>query len=324
MLAAASIEPGPPGAARFEALRPEFQSRFRGYRGHVCIMATGIVVRMLAGLLVHKAEDPAVVVIDEGGSFAISLVSGHLGGANALARRVAAAVGAQPVITTATDVNGRVAVDVLAAEQGLRIENPEAIKLVNMASLAGEPIAVHDPWDFLSGRLPGAVGADDGRARACVWVDDRLADAPPGALVLRPPSIVAGMGCNRGTGQDELAALLIEALASAGLARTSLAGLASVDLKADEPGLNELARELKVPFECFGREAIAQVEDRVPTPSARVHHHIGVKSVCEAAAILASRGGTLIVPKRSSRNATVALARIGSRSSGSDPGASST
>jgi cobalt-precorrin 5A hydrolase len=309
---------------RFEALRPEFQARFRRYRGHVCVMAAGIVVRMLDGILVHKAEDPAVVVVDEGGSFAISLVSGHLGGANALARRVAVAVGAQPVITTATDVNGRTAVDVLAAEQGLRIENPEAIKRVNMAALAGESIAVHDPWGFLSGRLPDSVGAGDGRARACVWVDDRLLDSPPGSLVLRPPSIIAGMGCNRNTSLSELKKLLLSTLESAGLAAASLGRLASIELKADEPGLNELARELKVPLECFDREAIAQVEDRVPTPSARVHHHIGVKSVCEAAAILASRGGTLIVPKRSSRNATVALARIGSRSLGSDPGASST
>jgi cobalt-precorrin 5A hydrolase len=108
--------------------------------------------------------------------------------------------------------------------------------------------------------------------------------------------------------------LLLGTLEAAGLARASLARLASIDLKADEPGLTGLADELKLGVDYFSRTDIRRVEDGVPTPSARVHHHIGVKSVCEAAAILASRGGTLIVPKRSSRNATVAVARIGSQS----------
>jgi cobalt-precorrin 5A hydrolase len=299
---------------RFQSLSAAFRERFRSYRGHVCVMATGIVVRMLAGVLVHKAEDPAVVVVDDAGTFAISLLSGHLGGANELARRVAAAVGAQPVITTATDVNGLPAVDTLARALGLAVENPEAIKHVNMALLAGESIAVHDPGGFLSGRLPRAVPMGAGDARARVWVEDRILEPPAPALVLRPPSLIAGMGCNRNTAPDELRELLLTALRDAGLARASLARLASIDLKADEPGLTALARDFELPVDYFRREDIERVQDEVPSPSARVHRHIGVKSVCEAAAILASRGGTLVVPKRKSRNATVAVARIGSRS----------
>jgi cobalt-precorrin 5A hydrolase len=109
---------------------------------------------------------------------------------------------------------------------------------------------------------------------------------------------------------EEIRELLCATLQAAGLAAASLERLASIDMKRDEPGLAALARELGLPIQFFSRETIGGVEDRVPTPSAAVAKHIGVKSVCEAAAILAARGGTLVVPKRSSRNATVAVARI--------------
>jgi cobalt-precorrin 5A hydrolase len=302
----------PISAVRMRSLAEAVAAHFRRYGGHVFIMATGIVVRAVAGLIVHKTEDPAVVVVDDRGTFAISLLSGHLGGANRLAGRVAAAIGAQPVITTATDVNAVPAVDVLAAELGLEIENPQAIKSVNRALLTGSPVEVHDPWGILAGRIPNAAAFSGSRGAvpARVYADDRLAPAPAGALVLRPLSLVAGIGCNRNTRPEEMKDLLLDTLHAAGLARASLRSLASIDLKADEPGLAALAKELKLPLEFFAREQIGRVQDAVPSPSDAVAKHIGVKSVCEAAAMLASRGGTLIVPKRSSRNATVAIARI--------------
>jgi cobalt-precorrin 5A hydrolase len=224
---------------------------------------------------------------------------------------VAAVIGAQPVVTTATDVNGAVAIDSLAVELGLTIETPAAIKTVNMALLTGSPLEVHDPLGLLAGRLPAVAHESRAAAAAArIWVDDRLSAAPPGALVLRPPSLWAGIGCNRQTAVEEIRELLFGTLSSAGLAAACLQGLASVDLKRDEAGLAALASELGLPLQFFSREAIAAVEALVPTPSAAVAQHIGVKSVCEATAILASRGGSLIVPKRSSRNATVAVARI--------------
>jgi cobalt-precorrin 5A hydrolase len=297
---------------RFGSLTETLTVNFRRYEGHVFIMATGIVVRTVAGLLVHKTEDPAVVVVDDRGLFAISLLSGHLGGANRLAGQVAAAIGAQPVITTATDVNAVPAIDVLALELGLRIENPAAIKTVNMALLQGAPVDVHDPWDILTGRIP-KVDACTGRAKAMsarVYVDDRIIPVPKGALILRPRSLVAGIGCNRNTRPEEMKALLFDTLHDSGLAAASLRNLASVDVKADEVGLAALAEELGLALEFFDREQIAAVAEAVPTPSAVVAKHIGVQSVCEAAAILGSRGGELIVPKRISTNATVAIARI--------------
>jgi cobalt-precorrin 5A hydrolase len=306
------LEGLPPSAVRFGSLAEAVAAHFCRYGGHVFIMAAGIVVRLVAGLLVHKTADPAVVVVDDRGTFAVSLLSGHLGGANRLAGRVAAAIGAQPVITTATDVNAVPAIDVLAAELGLKIETPQAIKTVNMALLTGSPVEVHDPLGVLAGRIPhaAAFSGGGGAIAARVYADDRSAAAPAGALVLRPRSLVAGIGCNRNTRPEEIKQLLFDALHASGLARASLRSLASVDLKADEPGLAVLAKELDLPLEFFDREQIGRVEASVPSPSAVVAKHIGVQSVCEAAAMLASRGGSLIVPKRSSRNATVAIARI--------------
>lgn len=311
VLGSDKLERLPEPAVRFASLGEAVAAHFRRFSGHVFIMATGIVVRIVAPLLTHKTRDPAVVVVDDRGSFAVSLLSGHIGGANRLAEQVAAAIGARAVVTTATDVNAAAAIDLLAVELGLRIENPQAVKAVNMALLTGAPVEVHDPLGLLAGRIPHAGGTPAVTAAVRVWVDDRAADPPPGALILRPPSLVAGIGCNRHTDTEELRELLMGTLGAAGLAAASLNGLASIDLKKDEPGLCALAQELGLPFYCFGREALGAVEDAVPSPSAAVAKHIGVKSVCEAAAILASRGGTLIVPKRTSRNATVAVARIG-------------
>ena len=302
---------GPAEVSRFESLAPTVAACFHRYTGHVFVMATGIVVRTVAPLMIHKTQDPAVVVVDDLGQFAISLLAGHLGGANRLAEQVAAAIGAKPVITTATDVNAVPAIDVLAQEGGITIENPQAIKTVNMALLTGAAVEVHDPFGLLSNRIPNARGLGPGGPFvARVIVDDRLLDAPAGALILRPPSLVAGIGCNRDTAADEIRGLLFATLREAGLSQASLRGLASIDLKADEPGLIALAQELSLPIEFFGREEINRVGGAVQTPSAMVEKHIGVKSVCEATAILATRGGELIVPKRTTRNATVAIARV--------------
>jgi precorrin-4 C11-methyltransferase len=316
------------GEAAFDRLEPAVAEAFPRCRGHVFVMAAGIVVRAIAARIRDKSVDPAVVVVDERGRHAVSLLSGHLGGANELAAAVAAITGGAPVITTATDVQGKPAIDLIAKALGLAIENPAAIAPVNAALLAGRAIGLHDPLELLAGRLPRARPVDLARPwrgrGPCVAVDDREIAAPPRALVLRPPSLAAGIGCNRGTPAGEIRDRLHACLAEAGLSPASLARLASIALKADEAGLLELARESGLPIEFFERRALRRVEGDVPNPSARVAAHVGVKSVCEAAAILAARGGPLIVPKRVSRNVTIAIARIAWRSSASGPEASPT
>ena len=313
-------------ASPFERLAEALAGQFNRFAGHIFIMATGIVVRCIAPLLRNKTVDPAVAVMDDRGRFVVSLVSGHLGGANRLTRQVAELLGATPVITTATDVNEKPAIDILAKEQGLAIENPEAIKTVNMAILNGTPIAVYDPADWLHRRLPGAVRLSreqvDNRlppsVSAGVWIDDTIGDIPPGFLVLRPPSLVAGIGCNRHTPAQEISELLLTVMDRFGLAVKSLTSIASIDLKSDEIGLCEIAEKMNLPLQFFSKDELARVES-VPTPSSMVAKHIGVPSVCEAAAILASRNGQLIVPKHNTRNVTVAIARRAFTSSASAP-----
>jgi len=305
--------------ATFSRLKDAVAEQWKRFDGHVFIMATGIVVRTIAGHLKHKTEDPAVVVCDEAGGFAISLVSGHVGGANALAREVARITGGQSVITTATDVNRMPAIDVIAVENHLVIENPKAIKSVNMALLTGDRIAIHDPFgrvqpDLPADRIRPCAAVDFASSEPAVFVDHVHLDLPPQVLVLRPASLVVGMGCNRGTGVDEMRDLLETSLSANHLARASLRMLATVDLKADEPGLLALAEGLNIPLKTFSRDRLSQVE-RVPTPSAMVEKHIGVKSVCEAAALLAANRGRLIVTKQKTANVTVAIAADGYTSS---------
>ncbi len=314
----------------FRRLHDAVTRQFDRFEAHVFIMAAGIVVRTLGDQIRHKTVDPAVLVMDETGQYVISLLSGHLGGANRLARELAGAIGAAPVITTATDLRGVPAIDLIAQERGLHIENPAAIRAVSAALLRQDTVAVCDPFDRLQGALPhtmmrpvdltaetpASAGFSDGPA---VMVHDIHVDLPPEVLILRPASLFAGVGCNRGTPVGEITAHLETVLTRFGLARMSLAGLASVDLKADEAGLKAAARHYHKPLSFFTRDQLATVTD-IRNPSATVEKHIGIPSVCEAAALMASDNGHLIVPKQRTRNVTVAIARRTFTSSVSDRG----
>ena len=302
----------PLGAVAFKTLRTALAENFSTYDAHVCIFSTGIAVRILAPLLVSKLHDPAVVVMDDKGFNAISFVSGHLGGANELAYRVADITGARPVITTATDVNALPSIDMIAKACGLTIENPDLIKTVNMAFLKKEMVALIDPLPCLVKALPQRFWAEqvkDGRKRVSIQCSDALFPVPRETLVLRPRSLVAGMGCNRGTSEKELMQLLTRSFENLGLSLKSLAALATTEVKSDEPGLLSLARTLNVPLRFYDKDTLNSVEN-IQNPSKMVEKYLGVKSVCEAAAILAAHNGKLVVPKIKKGNATLAVARI--------------
>ncbi len=304
----------------FERLSESVSPVFRHYRGHIFIMAAGIVVRTLAPLIRHKAQDPAVVVVDDSGRHVVSLLSGHIGGANALAETIAERIGATPVITTATDVNQLPAIDVIAGELGLEIENFDAVKSVHMALLNGRKVVLHDPYAILGNRLPQrfiaarvdltAARPDEPTAeQPGVFVDDRQVDLPPHVLVLRPATLAAGIGCNRDTPKREIRDHLLQVMTAHRLAFKSLIGLASIHIKHDEPGLIETAEELGLPIRFFQPNELERVEG-IQNPSAVVTRHTGVSSVCEAAAILAANRGKLIVPKQTTPSVTAAIARI--------------
>ncbi len=298
-------------ATYFDRLSHSLSRCFHQYSAHIFIMSAGIVVRMIAPLIRHKTLDPAVVVMDERGIHAISLLSGHMGGANELAEKAALITGANPVISTATDINHVPAIDLIAKEAGLLIENPQAIRHISMALLKGEKIFLHDPRGLLKDKIPAdclyPFEKEFPPDIPGVYADEHLQALPPRVLILRPPSLAAGMGCNRGTDREEMKMLLLETLARSGLSRNSVYTLASVDLKKDEEGLLALAAELRLPLVFFSGEELNTVTT-IENPSAAVEKHIGAQSVCEAAAILASGMGKLMVPKRKTRNVTLAVA----------------
>lgn len=311
LFASKNLAPAEPHTG-FSALGKTLAAVWDRYDAHYFIMATGIVVRAIAPLLQDKTKDPAVVCGDEAGGFVISLVSGHIGGANDLAVKLSAILGAKPVITTATDVNNVPAIDVIAGDQGLYIENKEAVKHVSMAFIKGEALPVHDPFQLVSPHLPSVLMEDPPlfiSKKSGIWVDYTVCDLPEKVLVLRPKMLVAGMGCRKGVTRRELEAHLREVFQAQGFSVNSLAKIVSVDLKADEPGLLELARTLGVPIEFYTRDELDQVKT-VPNPSFLVNKHIGVNSVCEAAAMLATGTTCLLISKTASRKVTLALAAM--------------
>ncbi|WP_395572678.1 precorrin-3B C(17)-methyltransferase [Streptomyces sp. BK79] len=286
------------GAAARDRLAAAWPDRTRVYEGPVadavrtafaeceqlvCFLATGAVVRLVAPLLDNKRTDPGVVCVDEGGRFAVSLVGGHGGGANELAAAVGGVLGAEPVVTTATDAVGLAGLDTL----GLPVEGDVAG--VSRALLDGEPVALRAEVRWPLPPLPVA-----GEGAYTVRLTDRLVEPAEGEAVLRPPSLVVGVGASRGAPVDEVLGLVEEALRDAGLSAASVAELATVDAKAQEPGIVGAAERLGVPLVTYSAGELAGVE--VPNPSDAPLAAVGTPSVAEAAALV--RGGELLVPKR--------------------------
>ncbi|KMS91746.1 MULTISPECIES: precorrin-3B C(17)-methyltransferase [Streptomyces] len=288
------------GAAARDRLAAAWPERTRVYEGPVgeavraafaeceqlvCFLATGAVVRLLAPLLAGKAADPGVVCVDEGGRFAVSLLGGHGGGANALAREVGEVLGAEPVVTTATDAVGLPGLDTL----GLPYEG--SVAAVSRALLDGEPVALEAEVAWPLPPLPVAP-----QGSYTIRVTDRAVAPGEREVLLRPPSLVVGVGASKGAPVEEVLGLVEEALRDAGLSPRSLAELATVDAKAQEPGIVAAAERLGVPLVTYSAEELAAVE--VPNPSDAPLAAVGTPSVAEAAALV--RGGELLVPKKKS------------------------
>ena len=310
-------------------LRPVLQNLFRRRRGLVVFLPVGAAVRLLAPALDSKRRDAAVVCVDDAGRYAVSILSGHQGGADALARQVAAALGAQAVITSASDALSVPALDLVGRGQGWRIEAaPADLTRAAAAVVNGEPVALWQDaaagvfWPDDCPRSDNIVPVSDfadafgGRYAAALAVSDRALDAPGAAVVrplviYRPPTLAAGIGCRRGVSEAHLRRLLSDTLRRHGLAIGSLAKIATADLKADEEGIIALARSLGIPLAVYaaadldaaGRGAVGA------TPSA-AQELLGVFGVAEPAALLGAGAEGLVVSRTRSDRATVAIARI--------------
>jgi cobalt-precorrin 5A hydrolase / precorrin-3B C17-methyltransferase len=266
----------------------------------VCFLATGATVRLLAPLLADKHTDPGVVCVDEAGGHAVALLGGHAGGANALAGRVADVLGARPVVTTASDATGGTALDSFGADLGFRLPDRTNLARVGRALLDGSVRLLTDATWPIPALPTGTQGP-------VIAISDRT--TVEADLLYRPPSLVVGVGASRGAPAAEIAHLIAAGLADAGLARESVHALATVDVKAAEPGIVEVAAANGWPVRTFPAEDLARVT--VPHPSEVVRAAVGTPSVAEAAALLAAgTGAELVLPKRIGAMATVAVARL--------------
>jgi len=299
-------------AMAFDSLAECVDANFARFDGHVFIAAAGIVIRMIASHIQNKAADPAVVCLDQQGQFAVSLLSGHLGGGNALAEQCAEILGGQAVITTATDSAGVPSVDMLAAENGLAIGNIGQVKVVNGALLDKRVVQVYDSDNHLGlagdDRFAQVQSKDDwtvGVPGAWVSYRDDCPDAE--ALWLYPRILMLGVGCRRGVPGDEIFNHIRNVFDAAGFSLEAIGGLASVDLKADEAGLLETAANLGVDPVFYDRQRLDAVE--APNPSGAVMRRVGVASVSEASALLLSEEGELLVEKTKTKTVTLAVAR---------------
>ena len=268
----------------------------------VFVGAAGIAVRAIAPYVRSKDKDPAVVVVDEAGRFAIPVLSGHLGGANDLARRISALIGAIPVITTATDVNGVFAVDEWAKRQNCVVAEVPRIKTISGPLLARKTVRFFSRWE-IAGEVPAGIelsGPEDCDAALTVWQEAE------DALHLVPRILVLGIGCRKGTPASAIEEAVRRVLAENRLRPEAVAKICSIDLKAEEEGLIACAADFGVPFETFTAAELEAVPGDF-TPSAFVSSVTGVDNVCERSAVLGS-GGRLIVKKTAGGGVTVAAA----------------
>ncbi len=276
------------------------EESFRTHEALVFVGAAGIAVRAAAPHLQSKALDPAVVAVDEAGRWAIPLLSGHLGGANELARRIAAVTGGEAVITTATDLRGLFAVDLWAKKQGMTVLQPERIKTVSAKLLRGGEIMIDCPRP-VSGLPPERVSAGEAG-------DVRVSYRPEGsgALQLVPRVLSLGVGCRRGVSAGTLEAAFADFCRERRICPEAVEQAATIALKRDEEGLLAFcaARGWPLRFYETGR---LQAAEGAFTPSAFVERTVGVDNVCERAAVLASEG-VLIEKKYARSGVSFALA----------------
>ncbi|MBR1390349.1 MAG: cobalamin biosynthesis protein [Lachnospiraceae bacterium] len=291
---------------------------FSAMDGLVFVGAAGIAVRAIAPYVKDKLQDPAVVVCDEKEQFVIPILSGHYGGANELAVRIATGLGAAAVLTTATDVNHKWAVDVFAAKNQLSIGNREGIAKVSAKLLAGDYITFYSAKEVRGSFPPQVTGISDlsdlsdsaapsGQA-VDVWVSTQVPRGKNVLLQLCPRAVWIGMGCKKGKTFEEVEAFFLQTVRNAYIHRTAIAGIASIGEKREEEAFVRLAEKYELEFRTFSAEQLNELPGTF-SGSEFVKRQMGVDNVCERAAVLAAGAGAELVEKKQARDGmTIAIA----------------
>lgn len=306
---------------------------FAAYDCHVFVISVGAVVRMIAPLLASKKTDPAVVCVDDDARFSICVLSGHVGRGNAFATRIATALGALPVITTASDVRGTLTVDILGRELGWELDDADrnvtrgCAAVVNAAPVVFVQEAGEPGWWPADRPLPDGVcyatSLDDVEPAAfeilLVASDREIRETHPAhwanAVIYRPKSLVIGLGCDRGASTEMVERGIEMTLARHALSPRSVAAIATIDKKHDERAFLAISEKYGWPLALYSAEQLDDVAG-IETPSDVVKRHVGTRGVAEPAALLRAGATTLLVPKCSytepeaGRAMTIAVARI--------------
>ena len=282
--------------------RDFYGEKFRESELLVFVGSCGIAVREIAPFVASKTSDPAVVCLDEGGNFVISLLSGHIGGANALTRRLAEALGATPVITTATDVNRKFSVDTWATENGYALSDLKAAKAVSAAILEG-PVPLKSDFPIRGKLPPGVIAGETGKVGIYLtWGTEEPFDV---TLRLIPKALHLGIGCRKGISAQAVENAVSAVLEDHKIDRRAIARAASIDLKAQEAGLLQVCEENHWPVTFYTADQLLAVEGTTAS-SAFVRSVTGVDNVCERAALAAAE--RLLIEKTALGGVTVALA----------------
>ncbi|MDR1962823.1 MAG: precorrin-4 C(11)-methyltransferase [Planctomycetaceae bacterium] len=296
---------------RVRRLRVSTESVFKKGNILVFIGAAGITVRAVAPLLQNKMTDPAVIVIDESGRFVIPMLSGHIGGANQFAERIASLIGAVPVLTTATDINHVFSVDSFAVENGYDIVNPKMIKKISARLLAGKNVGLASDYEVI-GKLPEhLVTADKGEIG--IYIGTKLGLTPLNPLPfnktlhLLPKCYHVGIGTKRDISFQQLRDFFYDTLIRHSISVKTVASLVSIDRKRNEKAILDLSEHYNIPFHTYQAEEL-QPFVGLFTTSEFVQSVTGIGNVCESAAYLASNRGKIVVDKISKNGITIAVA----------------
>lgn len=280
---------------------------WKEYKNLIFIMAAGIVVRTIAPLLKDKKTDPAVVVLDEKGRFAISLLSGHLGGANRFAGEIAGFLGGEAVITTASDINGMTSIDIWARDNNLTIEDWNQLPAVSSRLLKKGSLKVYSEADLL---LPPdfSATADSDSADILITNKNGYYGKKRGQFIMRPGNIVVGFGCNSNTQAEEIEDVVNKIFDENNLSFSSIHSIATLDKKGKELGLIAFAGKHNIRVSIFTPEELNRVKGISRSEAA--FRATGANAVAEPAALLAAGAGRLLLNKQKSGNVTIALAKI--------------
>ncbi|MBQ8687660.1 MAG: cobalt-precorrin 5A hydrolase [Ruminococcus sp.] len=293
-------------AADFSDIYGITSNIFTAYHALIFICACGIAVRSIAPHIRSKDRDPAVVVLDDCGRFAIPVLSGHLGGANRLAEILAEKTGMLAIITTATDVGGQFSPDSFAKANQLLITDLKVAKKIAAAVLSGEKIGLYS--DYSCRNLPPDI-VEDTMCRTGVCISADPSKAPfPVTLNLIPRNIVIGIGCKRGTSCDAIERHVADSLRTAGIDSRRICALSTITIKADEPGLLAYCEKHSLKLHIYTAEELMEVSGNF-IASEFVKKQTGADNICERSAVRCS-GGKLILRKTSGNGVTAAAAEL--------------